>query len=34
MIARTGLYVGVFWIVAGLVVVSLVLYFGLRLLNS
>lgn len=31
--SRTGFYVGVFWIVAGLTLVGLILYFCLWLIN-
>ena len=31
--SRSGLYAGVYWIVAGLVVVGLIVYFCLRLIN-
>ena len=32
--SRTGLYAGVYWIIAGLVVVGLTVYFCLRLLHG
>ena len=31
--SRTGLYAGAYWIVAGLVVVVLIIYFSLWLIN-
>jgi hypothetical protein len=31
--SRSGLYVGIYWIVAGLAVVGLIVYFCLRLIN-